>query len=70
VLYFFVRGSEKRICEMRLHPDRNGYELIVREGEQEHVEQFGTLESILRREHELVQAWRATGWRLIEPSRR
>lgn len=65
MLYFFVRGQETKFCEVRLNPDGEGYELVVREHDGvEHIERFKVLDEMLRREHELTQAWRATGWRL------
>jgi hypothetical protein len=65
MLYIFVRGPESRLCEVRLNPEGEGYELVIREGDgAEHIERFQLLDEILRREHELTQAWRATGWRL------
>jgi hypothetical protein len=65
MVYFFVRGPETKFCEVRLNPDGEGYELVVREHDGvEHIERFKVLDEMLRREHELTQAWRATGWRL------
>jgi hypothetical protein len=65
MLYLFVRGPETKLCEVRLNPEGEGYELVIRESDgAEHIERFQLLDEILRREHELTQAWRATGWRL------
>jgi hypothetical protein len=65
MLYFFVRGAETKVCEVRLNPEGEGYELVVRESDGvEHIERFKLLDEMLRREHELTQAWLATGWRL------
>ena len=63
MLYFLVRGSERKTYELRLNPEEEGFELIVQdEHGQQFVEQFSTLERALAREHELLCAWRAMGW--------
>ncbi len=67
MLYFFSRAGETRICEVRLHADGEGYELVVRENGGERVERFSVLDHLLRREHELIQSWRGTGWSLAGP---
>jgi hypothetical protein len=64
MLWFYERGSERLRCEVRLSNDREGYELVVvRPDGTETIEQFPTLPQVLRREHELHQAWIAQGWR-------
>ena len=71
MLYLFERGpGEAKVFEIRLRADGPGYELVIREGEAEHVESFDALPPLLAREHELMQAWRATGWRLAGPGGR
>ena len=71
MLYLFERGPEERkALEVRLRADGPGYELVVRDGPDEHVEFFEELAPLLQREHELLQVWRATGWRLLGPSTR
>jgi hypothetical protein len=70
MLYFFRRGDAALSCETRLNPDGNGYQLVVTEHGHERVESFADLAKLLSREHELVQAWRAQGWReLGQPAR-
>jgi hypothetical protein len=65
MLYVFVRGSERKTCETRLSADGSGYELVIVEGGIERVDRYSTMDRLLAREHELLQAWRAQGW--IEP---
>jgi hypothetical protein len=70
VIWFFARGShERRSCETRLAFDGDGYELVVQDEDRSRVEVFDELRPLLAREHELLAAWRALGWRTI-PQRR
>jgi hypothetical protein len=62
LVYFFRRGSASLTAETRLNPEGPGYQLVVTEDSQAHVETFETLQRLLAREHELLQAWRAQGW--------
>lgn len=63
MLYVFVRGSERKTCETRLSSDGEGYELVViAEDGVERVDRYSTMDRLLAREHELLQAWRAQGW--------
>jgi hypothetical protein len=63
VVYFFRRGDASMSCETRLDPDGPGYQLVVTENHTSHVENFDALPKLLAREHELLMAWRAQGWR-------
>jgi hypothetical protein len=63
VVWFFHLGTEQRSCETRLAADGNGYELVTVEGGRQHREQFQQLVQLLSREHELLSAWKAQGWR-------
>jgi hypothetical protein len=65
VLYFFQKGQGRRTSETRLHPTGEGYQLVVVTDGAEQVETFATLAALLSREHELLQAWRALGWREV-----
>ena len=47
-------------------PARPRYELVVTTDGVTRVEPFKDLAGLLSREHELLQAWRATGWRETE----
>jgi hypothetical protein len=70
VLYFFRRGDASMSCETRLNPDGPGYQLVITENNATHLEDFGDLAKLLAREHELLQAWRAQGWRDVgQPTR-
>lgn len=63
MVWFFQRGAERRFCETRLGADGTGYELIVNDGSGSHSEHFAELPKLLSREHEVLSAWRAQGWR-------
>jgi hypothetical protein len=45
-----------------LSDDGQTFELVVVEDGVEHVDRFSTVDRLLSREHELLQAWRAQGW--------
>jgi hypothetical protein len=47
----------------------NGYELVICEDEAEHIERFDRIGDLLFREHELLAAWRAMGWRQVDGPR-
>jgi hypothetical protein len=72
MVWFYARGTERRSCETRLALDTSGYELVIRGAEGERVEHFAQLQDLLAREHQLLTAWRAQGWRsvTIQPPRR
>jgi hypothetical protein len=63
MVWFYARGPERRSCETRLALLGAGYELAIREGKQTSVERFSDLRQLLAREHELLAAWKAQGWR-------
>jgi hypothetical protein len=63
VLYFLRRGDATLTCETRLNPQGPGYQLVLTESEHERIENFAELRNLLAREHELLRAWRAQGWR-------
>ena len=65
MVWFYARGAERRSCETRLSADGDGYELVVQDGSATHVESFASLRDLLSREHELLSAWRAQGWRTV-----
>jgi len=70
VLYFFRRGGDAITCETRLNPHGDGFQLVITERGQERVEDFTELPALLGREHELLQAWRAQGWRDVGQPKR
>lgn len=61
---FYTRAEERRSCETRLAADGPGYELVVQDAVTQ-VEKFSDLGKLLAREHELLTAWRAQGWRTV-----
>jgi hypothetical protein len=70
VVYFFRRGGEAITCETRLDPDGPGFQLVLTENNTSRIEYFDELPKLLAREHELLRAWRAQGWRDIgQPAR-
>ena len=64
MVWFLLRGAERRACETRLAGDGTGFDLIVSDGSGSYSERFPDLPRLLSREHELLAAWRAQGWRL------
>ena len=70
MIYFFQRGDTKLASETRLNPDGSGYQLVITENAKTRIESFADLAKLLAREHELLLAWRAQGWREIgQPAR-
>jgi hypothetical protein len=67
MIYFFRRAGDTRSCETRLQADGPGYELVVTDGSDSHVEQFEDVASLVAREYELRQVWRMFGWRTLDP---
>jgi hypothetical protein len=63
MISFYCRGPEVRSCEVRLVNDGPGYELLIIEGPRQRTERFGSMMALLSREHQLLAAWRALGWR-------
>jgi hypothetical protein len=63
MVYFLRRGAEALSCETRLHPSAPGFQLVVSENAREEIEDYDDLPAMLAREHELLQTWRAQGWR-------
>jgi len=66
MLYFLRRGDDALSYETRLRDDGPGYELVISRNGETHAEQFESLSQLLTREHELLQAWRAQGWRDVQ----
>lgn len=69
MLQFFERAGRRLRCETRLNPMGDGYELVIREDDAERIEQFERMGDLLFREHELLAAWRAMGWRQVDGPR-
>jgi hypothetical protein len=68
VVYFFRRAGDTRTCETRSEPAGHGYELVVTEGRQSHVERFADSQALANRQCELRYSWLAHGWRDAEPA--
>ena len=64
MIWFFTRDNDKRSLEARHATDGSGFELVIKDGA-ERVERFAQLPDLLSREHELLTAWRAQGWREV-----
>ena len=67
MIYFFRRGDAALAVESRLNPEGPGYELVITEDSGTHTERFDDLPALLSREHQLLHAWRAQGWRELGP---
>jgi hypothetical protein len=63
MIYFFRRADVTLSSETRLNPDGAGYQLVITEDSKTRIESFTALPTLLAREHELLLAWRALGWR-------
>ena len=66
MVWFYARGSERRSCETRLAIAGDGYELVIRDEKKTRVEPFIDLRELLSREHQLLAAWKAQGWKNAE----
>ncbi len=63
----FVRGAERLHCEAR-NGGQAGHcelELILPDGVTQ-VERYPDQAALLRRQYELIRAWKAQGWRELE----
>jgi hypothetical protein len=67
MIYFFHRAGDTRSCETRIEPSGRGYELVVTEGRQSHIERFADSQALERRQSELRYSWVAHGWRDVGP---
>lgn len=65
MLYFLRRGADAMSCETRLNPNGPGFQLVIIENGRERIEDFDELAALLSREHQLLTAWRALGWREV-----
>jgi len=64
MMWSYWRGKERRTCEVRLAATGPDYELVITEDGRQRVESFTDVMSLLSREHQLLAAWRAQGWKL------
>jgi hypothetical protein len=61
----FANGSRRQGCE--IHEASLWYELIITEANgKRRVERYTERAAMLRRQHELLTAWKAQGWRELE----
>jgi hypothetical protein len=62
----FAKGNQRQSCEVL--EASLWYELIITEPSgKSRVERYTERAQMLRRQHELLTAWKAQGWREIEP---
>jgi hypothetical protein len=66
--WVFVRGAERLQCEARNSGWAGDCELVLllADGTTQ-VERYPDQAALLRRQFELIRAWKAQGWREIEP---
>lgn len=63
----FVRGTERVECEARPGCEAGPYQLVLTlPGGVKQVEQYPDQAALLRRQFELIRAWKAQGWREVE----
>ena len=70
MVWFYVRGDERRSCETRLLHQGDGFELVICEAGEQHVERFAHFRDLLAREHSLLAAWKAQGWANVQSGTR
>jgi hypothetical protein len=68
MISFYEYSGRRRSCETRLSADGIGFELVVTDLDEHHVERFDDIAALLAREHELLAAWKALGWRILSPA--
>jgi hypothetical protein len=68
MVWLLEQSGKRRSFEVRLAFEGDGYELVIDDGSTVHVEQFMLLAPLLRRQEELLSAWKALGW--TEPADR
>ena len=63
--YMFWRGSDWVLCDTCRNPEGPGFQLVVMQNGERHIEQFDSVPALLEREHQWLEAWRAHGWREV-----
>lgn len=65
--WLFVRGTEQLHCESRVGGREGACELVLTlpHGIRQ-VEQYPDRAALLRRQYELIRAWKAQGWRELD----
>ena len=62
----FAKGDQRQSCDV--HEASLWYELIITgPNGKPRVERYTERAALLRRQHELLTAWKAQGWRELEP---
>ena len=62
MVWLLEQSGKKRSFEVRLAFEGDGYELVVNDGSAVHIERFVLLAPLLRRQEEVLSAWKALGW--------
>ena len=64
--WMFAKGGQRMICESR--ETMLWYELVITSPDGvARVERYTERAQLLRRQHELLCAWKAQGWQELEP---
>ena len=62
----FAKGAQRQSCE--IHEASLWYELVITAPNGvTRVERYTERAGMLRRQHELLTAWKAQGWKEVEP---
>jgi hypothetical protein len=62
----FAKGKQRQCCDVR--EESLWYELVITQPDgTKRVERYTERAAMLRRQHELLTAWKAQGWRELEP---
>lgn len=65
-MMLFAKGNQRQSCEVR--EARLWYELVITSPDGKgRVERYTERAALLRRQHELLCAWKAQDWRELEP---
>lgn len=65
-MMLFAKGNQRQSCEVR--EASLWYELVITQPDgKARVEHYTERAALLRRQHELLTAWKAQGWRELEP---
>ena len=62
----FAKGAQRQSFEV--HEQSLWYELVITDAKGTvRIERYTERAALLRRQHELLTAWKAQGWRELEP---
>ena len=63
MVWFFVRSTDKLQLEIRNAVRGEGYEIVVRQGDDtEHLESCSDATALIERQQELANRWHTQGW--------